>query len=44
VKLADLVLESSWPPRRNSIRYDADWQLWIIDLRRVVRGIPSVFA
>jgi hypothetical protein len=45
VSLHELVLASSWPPRRYKMRYDADWLLYITDLRRVVLlGIPSVFA
>lgn len=44
MKLADLVLASSWPPRRDSMRYDTDWILYITDLWRVVCGIPSVFS
>lgn len=40
VKLADLVLAASWPSRRDKMRYDTDWILWIVDLRRVIGGIP----
>lgn len=43
MKLYDLVLTSSWPPKRDPMHYDNDWLLHITDLRRVVRGIPSVF-
>jgi hypothetical protein len=43
-RLVPLILESSWPPCRDPMRADADWMLYIGDLRRVVRGIPSVFA
>ena len=39
-----LVLESSWPPRRDKMRYDSDWLLWVCDLCRRIRGIPSIFG
>jgi hypothetical protein len=42
--LHELVLASAWPPRRDKMRYDANWLLYITDLRRaVLYGIPSVF-
>lgn len=44
LRLADLAIQSSWPPRRDSMRCDADWLLYVEDLWRTVCGIPSVFA
>ena len=43
-RLSDLVLSSSWPPRRDPMRCDADWLLYVGDAWRVVCGIPSVFG
>lgn len=44
MSLVELVLASSWPPRRDSMRYDANWMLYIWDRwRTTMCGIPSVF-
>jgi hypothetical protein len=44
MKLAELVPQTSWPPKRDKMRYDADWVLYIRDKWRVVmKGVPSVF-
>jgi hypothetical protein len=42
--LHDLVLSSSWPPKRNNLHHNADWLLYTQDLwRQTMCGIPSVF-
>lgn len=44
MSLAQLVLASSWPPRCDSMRHDADWMLFVWDRwRTTLLGIPSVF-
>lgn len=44
-RMTQLVLASSWPPRRDKMRYDADWQLHVLNLKRqALAGVPSVFS